>query len=231
MIFSTMLTEKIIKKSLLTIYDKEIIPCYGYRYLSILTDGAFNPDPFDPTGFLLHSILLKNSNRKIIIYGEMRNIPIKGNSQIIYDNLANSGENSTVQSGYGNIYFYLSNYINDFMSIKGNIGFQWEDSFTVIEKLEQTYHFGIDKVMGDDILVVPFIADCYNKLVYLYKESNVADVKKISFYFEDNDIQDVNLVADTLTELLLPCKRFLLHFKANAIEPTDFDIMIKFLKG
>lgn len=226
----TFLTEEIIKKSLLTEFVNELIPCSGYKYLSVLADGAFNPDP-TYLNRLNHYFILKDSNRTFPIYGEMRNIPISKNSEIRYWNQNRSAViGDTVQNGYGNIIFYLSNYINDFMSIKGNIGFQYEDSVNVALGEHKYYHFGIDRQDSQHTLAVPFIANCFNKLIYLLKESEVSQAKEICYYYEDNDIQCVNLVTNTLTELLLPAKRFILHFQANAINQTDFDIMIKFLK-
>lgn len=225
------LAEKIIKKSLLIEHVSELIPCHGYRYLSILTDGAFNPDPIY-LNRLNHFILLKNSNRLIPIYGEMRNILIGKNSEIRYSNYNRSAMiGDTVQNGYGYIYFYLSNYPNDFMSIKGNIGFQYEMSFTALADTEYNYHFGINRQDSQHTLAIPFIANCYNKLVYLLKENNGSQTKNIEFYFEDSDTQAVTLAKDTLTELLLPAKRFIIKLKANLLNPTDFDMMLKFEKA
>lgn len=225
------LAEKIIKKDLITEFINEVIPCYGYRYLSILTDGAFNPDP-TYNNRLNHFVLLKNSNRLIPIYGEMRNIPIGKNAEIHYTNLArDDSDTANPQNGYGYIYFYLSNYINDFMSIKGNIGFQWEKSFTVSSNQEKFYHFGINRINMEHTLAIPFIADVFNKLVYLFKENNGSQVKDIIFLFEGVATQTLALVPDTLTEVLLPCKRFYLHFQANLLNPTDCDMMLKFEKA
>ncbi|MBZ9572563.1 hypothetical protein KJA15_04500 [Patescibacteria group bacterium] len=229
--FTDYLTEQIIKKDLQTQYMDTLIPCAGYQYLSILTDGAFNPHPYDPTNFLLHFFILKNSNRTFPIFGEMRNIPIKGNTEIHYSNLANTGDNATVESGYGNIIFYLSNYPNDFMSLKGNIGIQWEKSFTVAMDEHKYYHFGIIRVSEAHTLAIPFIPKCFNKLVYLYKETALTQAKEICYYYEDCDKNCIDLAVDTLTELLLPTKRFYLHFQANASADSDFNIMLKFLKA
>jgi len=227
----TRLVENIIKKDLLVESVSKLIPCHGYRYLSILTDGAFNPDP-TYLNRLNHFILLKNTNRLIPIYGEMRNIPLGKNSEIRYSNLTRSAIiGDTVQNGYGYIYFYLSNYINDYMSIKGNIGFQYEMSFTGTTNTEYNFHFGINRQDSQHTLAIPFIANCYNKLIYLLKENNVSQTKNIEFYFEDNDRQAITLATNTLTELLLPAKRFIIKLKANAINPTDFDFIIKFEKA
>lgn len=228
----THLAENIVKKDLHTEWISELIPCSGYKYLSILTDGAFNPDPF-PTGLttLNHYIILKDSNRTIPIYGEMRNIPLGKNTEIRYTNVRANIVAGYVQNGFGNIIFYLSNYPNDFMTIKGNIGFQWEDSWESLAGIEKYYHFGIDRLNSAHILAVPFLANCFNKFVYLLKESTVSQAKEICYYYEDNNVQCVNLVTNTLTELLLPAKRLYLHFHANAITSTEFDMMLKFEKA
>ena len=225
------LTEKIIKKDLHVEHVSELIPCTGYQYLSIFTDGAFNPDP-TYLDRLNHWFVLKDSNRIIPIYGEMRNILIKGNSEIRYTNLNRTAAvGDTVQNGYGNIIFYLSNYPNDFMTIKGNIGFQWEDSFTVAMGEHKYYHFGINRIAAGHILAAPFIANCFNKLIYLYKESALTQAKEICYCYEDSETNCIELAVDTLTELLLPTKRFYLHFQANATGDSDFDIMLKFMKS
>jgi len=225
------LTEQIIKKDLHTAYVSELIPCHGYRYLSILTDGAFNPNPF-PTGMatLNHYVILKNSNRLIPIYGEMRNIPLGKNAEIRYTSEVANIVAGEVQNGYGNIIFYLSNYPNDFMSIKGNIGFQWEDSFQVLAETEKSYHFGIDRQNASHILVIPFIANCFNKLVYLFKEDSASTNADFEFIHKDNNINTIALVTDTLTEVLLPCHRFRIYLKTG-VSAIDFDIMLKFEKA
>lgn len=227
-----MTNEIIIKKDLHTQWFNEEIPCYGYKYLSILTDGVFNPEPISGTDNRLnHCFILKDDNRLFPIYGEMRNIPIGKNTEIRYWNRkADFPGFNELQNGFGNIIFYLSSYPNDFISLKGGISFQWEDSFLGGSSEERFYHFGVNKIAGTHILAMPFLPDCFNKLIYLYKENNVSQTKNIEFYFEDNDKQSFALVPDTLTELLLPCKRFLINLKAS-ITGTDFDIMLKFEKA
>lgn len=227
------IAENIIKKSLHSQFVNEIIPCYGYKYLSILTDGDFNPDPTGgAVSRLNHYFILKDSNRLFPIYGEMRNIPIGKNKEIRYWNRkADYAGFNELENGYGNIIFYLSNYLNDFMSLKGNIGFQWEHSWTQTTDTTAEFHLGINKLSAIHELAIPFIADCFNKLIYLFKESNLSQNAMIMFYYEDGDTHTENLAKDTLTELLLPSKRFKLLFQANAINPTDFDFMLKFEKA
>lgn len=223
--------ESIIRKDLNAEWVNELIPCYDFGYLSILTDGGFNPNP-TYLNRLNHFFTLKDSNREIPICGEMRNIPIGKNTEIRYTNLNRTAiVSDTVQNGYGDIIFYLSNYPNDFISQKGNSGFQWEKSFTLGADAETFYHFGVNKNTAGHILAMPFIPDSFNKMIYLLNENFVSQKKNINLIFEDSDVQSVALVPISIIELPLPCKRFCLEFKANEMSATDFDIMLKFLKA
>jgi len=114
---------------------------------------------------------------------------------------------------------------------KDLVSFQWEKSFTVTANTSKEIHFGIERIATWHELAIPFIANCFNKLVYLLKESNLSQNKFIMFYFEDDIYSGKNLVTNTLTELFLPCESFKLLFQANATTDTDFDIMLKFLKS
>lgn len=229
----TYLMENIIKKDLHTQWFNEEIPCHGFKYLSILTDGAFNPEPISGTDNRLnHYFILKDSNRLFPIYGEMRNIPLGKDTEIRYWNRrADFAGFNELENGFGNIIFYLSSYPNDFISQKENSGFQWEDSFILEADVETFYHFGINKVDGTHILAMPFIPDCFNKIIYLLNENFVSQKKNINLIFEDGDVQAVALVPISIIELPLPCKRFYLEFQANESEQTRFDFMMKFLKA
>lgn len=221
--------EKIVKKNLHTAWNKENIPCYGFKYLSVLTDGAFNPEPVEGTT-LNHFFTLKDSNRIFPIYGEMKNIPIGKNKEILYTNRPAAQPAVELRNGYGNIIFYLSNYKNDFISKKENCGFQWEKSFEVLASANTYYHFGMMKTDQAHNLAMGFMPDYFNKLIYLFKETSASTTKVFQFIFEDDDIQTITLVTDTLTELLLPAKRFRMYL-LTGLSTINYDIMIKFLKS
>lgn len=114
---------------------------------------------------------------------------------------------------------------------KDLVSFQWEKSFSVTKNKVKIYHFGINRISESSILAIPFIANCFNKLIYFYKESEDAQQAHFKFYFENNNSAYVNLVKNILTEIFLPCKRFTAEFQAHADNDTDFNMMIKFLKG
>lgn len=208
--------------------------CEGYNYLTILTDGYFNPwIPFQynnmthPNGLFL---TLHPSTQIIDIYKEYLDIPIKNDKYFDWNNYPNPTDNGTVENGFNHIYFYLTKYPFS-QTVDKPDGFQWEKSFQVLAGLLGVYHFGINRINNTNVLAIPFIPDCFNKLVYLYTESNASQVAQFTFLFEDGTTHNVALVTDTLTEILMPCKRFILHVQANAVSATDFDIMLKFEKA
>jgi len=114
---------------------------------------------------------------------------------------------------------------------KDLVSFQWEKSWTQPMNTQVYYFFGIERSHDFMILALPFISNHFNKIIYLYKESNVSQTKAISMYFSDGNVIDINLIPNVVTELFIPCKRFRLRFKAKVDEDTDIDIMLKFLKG
>lgn len=117
------------------------------------------------------------------------------------------------------------------MNIAKPDGFQWEKSFTVLTSQAVRHWFGIDKPTNTWILAIPFIPDCFNKLTYLFKESNLSQIKRFDFYFPDNSITPIAIIPNALSQIYLPTKRFILTVRAKADEDTDYDIMLKFLKS
>lgn len=110
------------------------------------------------------------------------------------------------------------------------VSLQWEKSFTLAQNTLREYWFGINKIITNGILAVPYIPDCFNKLVYIFKRSNSAIAYQFTFYFPDNTESGVVLL-NVPTQIFLPTKRFKLLLKAKADKSTDFYIMLKFLKA
>lgn len=117
------------------------------------------------------------------------------------------------------------------MNIEKTDGFQWEKSFTLTADTSREYHFGINRINNTYILAIPFIPDCFNKLLYLTKWNNAIQWCTIRFYYSDNNYLQVAFAQNVLTQLYLPSKRFYITMKANALADSQFDFMIKFLKA
>ena len=232
------LNQKLIIRNLLTdnVGSQERIYCEGFNYLTIYTDGYFNP--YIP--FIWNNVTLANGlfidlypSRQIIsLAHEFNNIPVKDEEYFDWFNYDNPTDNGTVENGFNHIYFHLTKYLYNEMVDKPN-GFQFEFSEDIATGLLSIYHFGIDRINNSHVLAIPFIPDCFNKLVYLYKEevASPCQVKQFTFYMADGTNHNETMAVDTLTELLLPCKRFIIHFQANAISNTEVDFMLKFEKA
>lgn len=107
----------IFKKSFLDVSSGDYtLDLKAYNYISVLTDGAFNPDN---NGLIVpntnnvnpsNCYLLFDNGDKLLLNGEVKNYPIRKftEAKLFNEVPPQLSVGSSLQSGYGNMYFLLS---------------------------------------------------------------------------------------------------------------------------
>lgn len=160
-----------------------IYSCEGYQFLSIMTDGGLNPrNNLDASGSLgeyngLCQIVFDDSET-FFINQELRNIPLISKinpstknkvwkKSFRWFNILGEipGANRGIESGFGNIYFILTQYPfkehilhhNPFWCLQKNLEAETEDN----------YWFGINRVSSTYTMGIPYLPMIYERIAYM----------------------------------------------------------------
>jgi len=150
---------------------RDLIVCSQYRYLSIVSDGAVNPEAnFDGAGNPRNNLFIEFDNGDIWkIDSETQNLNIERYGSLFFNHINYSTAIAAhVIGGYGNLYLVLT--MEKYQEIKKFK--RHNPSFCVAGHLTRNgggdhnhdYWAGTYRIGGTDILAIPFIPKGYEKM-------------------------------------------------------------------